>query len=134
MKYVFALWATPLVLFWGWYFLSFNDMHFGYVLLTRQAHDLIFQLYGQMLGIDPTIIPGMVAKACVLDTFILLAIWAFRRRKTLIARARDLWTAHGAQPVQNALQDEGRGGRIDAARPLLAGDVHLDQGSLYSNR
>jgi hypothetical protein len=50
MRYLFALWAAPLVLFWGWFFLSLNDINFGYVMLSRQLHDLVFQLYGQMLG------------------------------------------------------------------------------------
>ena len=82
MRYVLALWALPLVIFWGWYGLSYHDIHFGYVMLTRQAHDLVFQLYGETLGID------MVAKACVLDTLILLGIFAFRRRRQVVAWAR----------------------------------------------
>ncbi len=81
MRWVFAAWALPMGIFWGWYFLSLNDMNFGYVMLTRQVHDLLFELYGQMLGVDPTTIPPLVAKACILDTVIILAIWAFRRRK-----------------------------------------------------
>jgi hypothetical protein len=88
MRYVLALWALPLVIFWGWYGLSYHDIHFGYVMLTREAHDIVFQLYGETLGIDPGIIPGMVAKACVLDTLILLAIYAFRRRRQVAAWAR----------------------------------------------
>jgi hypothetical protein len=88
MRYVLALWALPLAIFWGWYGLSYNNIHFGYVMLTREAHDLIFQLYGDTLGIDPEIIPGMVAKACVVDTLFLLAIYAFRRRRQLTAWAK----------------------------------------------
>jgi hypothetical protein len=83
MRALFALWVAPLVLFWGWFFLSLNDMNFGYVMLSRQLHDLVFQLYGQMLGIDPAIIPGMVARACVFDGFLLLALVAFRRRRRM---------------------------------------------------
>ena len=30
MRYLIALWAMPLALFWGWYFLSLNDINFGY--------------------------------------------------------------------------------------------------------
>ncbi|RJG45383.1 MULTISPECIES: DUF6105 family protein [unclassified Mesorhizobium] len=83
MRYVLALWALPLILFWGWFGLSFYNINFGYVMLTRQVHDLVFQLYGDTLGIDPTIIPGMVAKACIIDTLIVLAIYAFRRRRQI---------------------------------------------------
>lgn len=92
MRYLLALWAAPLVLFWGWFFLSLNDINFGYVMLSRQLHDMVFQLYGQMLGIDPAIIPGMVAKACLFDSLLVLAIWAFRHRRAIggwIRAARD---------------------------------------------
>ena len=58
MRTLFTLWAAPMAIFWGWFFLSANDMNFGYVMLSRQVHDFAFQLYGQMLGIDPAIIPG----------------------------------------------------------------------------
>ncbi|TIT88100.1 MAG: hypothetical protein E5W55_27250, partial [Mesorhizobium sp.] len=83
MRALFVFWAAPLVLFWGWFFLSLNDMNFGYVMLSRQLHDLVFQLYGQMLGIDPAIIPGMVARACVFDSFLLAGLVAFRRRRQI---------------------------------------------------
>lgn len=85
MKYVLLAWAAPLGLFWGWFFLSANDINFGSIYLSRALHDLVFQLYGEMLGIDGATIPWLVAKACILDTGILLGIWAFRRRRELRA-------------------------------------------------
>ena len=88
MRWVLAIWAAPLIIFWGWFGLSFYDIHFGYVMLSRPLHDLVFELYGEMLGIDPAIIPWLVAKACVLDTLLLLAFWAFRRRRELGAWLR----------------------------------------------
>lgn len=88
MRYLLALWAFPLVLFWGWYFLSYYDVNFGFLMLTRQVHDFVFQLYGEILGIDPATIPPMVAKACLFDTLILLAILAFRRRRQISERLR----------------------------------------------
>jgi hypothetical protein len=105
MRYLLALWAAPLILFWGWYFLSLNNINFGYVMLSRQLHDLVFELYGETLGIDPAIIPGMVAKACVFDSLIVLAIWAFRRRRTIggwIRDARQRWTESGAHSEPEA--------------------------------
>jgi hypothetical protein len=89
MKYVLAIWASPLVLFWGWYFLSLHDINFGSVYLSRQLHDLVFKLYGEMLGIDPASIPMMIAEACAFDTAIIVAIWAFRRRREISAWARE---------------------------------------------
>ena len=84
MRALLTLWALPLVLFWGWYFLSLNDMNFGYIMLSRQLHDFVFQLYGQMLGIDPKEIPPLIASACMFDSLIVAAIWAFRARRRLI--------------------------------------------------
>lgn len=142
MKYVFAVWATPLVLFWGWYFLSLNDIHFGYIMLTRQAHDLIFQLYGQMIGVDPKAIPMLVAQACLLDTGLIVAIWAFRRRREIRAWATemfvryqpDLVAGEAVQPVEDSLQNEGSRGRIDARFAFSPRDVHFDERPLGGYR
>jgi hypothetical protein len=88
MRYIFALWAAPMALFWGWFYLSANDINFGYMMLSRQMHDFFFQFYGQMLGIDPAIIPGMVVRTCIFDGFLLTALWAFRRRRELAGWVR----------------------------------------------
>mgnify|MGYP000844688274 CR=1 FL=1 len=90
MRYLIAAWAAPLAIFWGWYFLSANDIDFGYLILSRRMHDLVFELYGQMLGIDPATIPGLVARACVLDSLLIVAIYAFRRRTVILAYVREL--------------------------------------------
>ena len=97
MRALLILWVSPLALFWGWYFLSLNDLNFGYVMLSRQLHDFVFELYGEMLGVDPTIIPGLIARACVFDTLIVLAIWAFRRRSSIagwLRAAHARWVGH----------------------------------------
>ena len=89
MRTLLALWVAPLVLFWGWYFLSLNDMNFGYVMLTRNMHDFVFDIYGQILGVDPATIPGLVAKACLFDTVFIAVLYAFRRRKAIRSWFRD---------------------------------------------
>ncbi|ESZ23826.1 DUF6105 family protein [Mesorhizobium sp. M1066] len=91
MRYIFGFWAAPMAIFWGWFYLSANDINFGYTMLSRQMHDFFFQLYGQMLGIDPAIIPGMVAKTCVFDGLLLMALWAFRRRREIAGWVRQRW-------------------------------------------
>lgn len=83
MRYVFAAWALPMVVIWGWFFLSYYDLNFGFTMLTRQVHDLVFQIYGNILGLDPATLPWLLAKACLVDTAIILAIWAFRRRRQI---------------------------------------------------
>jgi len=91
MRYFLILWAMPLALFWGWYALAVNDLHFGLSPLSREAHDLVFGLYGNVLGIEPAT-TALVAKACVIDTLILLGIVAFRRRRAIGERiGRYLW-------------------------------------------
>jgi hypothetical protein len=109
MKYLVAIWATPLLLFWGWFFLSLNDMNFGYIMLTRDVHDLVFQLYGDFLGVDPASIPAMVAQACIFDTFFIAAIWAFRRRRELAAWARAGWARYRDPAMATASAGDGYG-------------------------
>jgi hypothetical protein len=99
MRYVLGAWALPLLIFWGWFGLSYYDINFGYVMLTRDVHDLLFRLYGNILGMDPAVLPWLVAKACILDTGILLAIWGFRRRRELLAWWRRGREAYVSQPA-----------------------------------
>lgn len=100
MRYIFGVWATPLVLFWGWYFLSVNDLNFGYPLMSRGFNLAVFDIYGDLLGIDPATIPWMIGKACLLDTSIILAIWAFRRRKQIAERVK--WLRQRYFPSESA--------------------------------
>lgn len=109
MRYLVAFWAFPLLLFWGWYFVSLNDWNFGYVLLTREAHDLIFQVYAQLFGdwtlkltgervtLDPGEIPGLLARTFLFDTGLLAALVAFRRRRAIAAWARSLRARYGSR-------------------------------------
>lgn len=90
MRFILIAWALPLGFFWGWYFLSLNDISFGFLMLSRQVHDLYFEIAGHIMGIEPATVPGLVARACIVDTGLLLAIWAFRRRRELAARFREL--------------------------------------------
>jgi hypothetical protein len=112
MRWIFAAWALPMGIFWGWYFLSLNDLNFGYVMLTRQVHDLLFELYGQALGVEPATIPPLVAKACILDTLLILAVWAFRRRREIAA-----WFS----PSVSAISDRGVRRLREAGRARPAG-------------
>ncbi|KXF77633.1 hypothetical protein ATN84_09785 [Paramesorhizobium deserti] len=86
MRYLLIFWAGPLALFWGWYFLSLNDVSFGTVFFSRQMHDLVFAVYGNVLDMDPQAIPPLAARACVVDSLILFAILAFRRRREIRCR------------------------------------------------
>jgi Family of unknown function (DUF6105) len=88
MRYILIFWAVPLGLLWGWYFASLNDLGGGSGIFSYAGHQLVFNIYGQILGIDPATIPGLVARACIFDTFLIFGILAFRRRKQIIEYVR----------------------------------------------
>jgi hypothetical protein len=90
MKWFLILWAGPIALLGSWYGLSYYDMSFGIFMLTRDAHDLVFRIYGHILGIPPESIPPLVLRAIIFDSMLVFALIAFRRRKKIAAwwRAR----------------------------------------------
>lgn len=85
MKLFLILWAGPILLLGSWYGLSMNDMSFGVFMLTREAHDLVFQVYSNVLGIPAEDIPPLVMRAIVVDSAVLFAVMAFRKRKKIRA-------------------------------------------------
>ena len=95
MKWFLILWAGPIALLGSWYGLSYYDMSFGFFMLTRDAHDLVFNIYGHVLGIPPESIPPLVLRAIIVDSLIVLAILAFRRRK----RIADWWRSRRQEPL-----------------------------------
>lgn len=99
MKWFLILWACPVMLLAGWYGLSYYDMSFGFFMLTRETHDLVFQIYGNVLGIPPESIPPLVARAMIVDSFIVLGIVAFRKRRELAAWYRRRFGAGAVQSV-----------------------------------
>jgi hypothetical protein len=92
MRYVLLFWALPMGFFWGWYHLSLNDFNLGTKFFSKETHDLVFNIYGHVLGLDPTTIPALVARACIFDTFLIFGILALRRRKEI----RSWWAARNA--------------------------------------
>ena len=85
MKWFLILWACPVILLTGWYGLSYYDMSFGIFMLTRQAHDLVFAVYGHVLGLPPETIPPLVARAIAFDSLIVFAIIGYRKRREIRA-------------------------------------------------
>jgi hypothetical protein len=60
-------------------------MSFGVFMFTRQMHDLVFQIYGKILGIPPETIPPLVARAIAFDSLLVFAILGFRKRAVILA-------------------------------------------------
>ena len=80
MRIILFLWAIPMALFWGWYALSVNDWNFGTIFLSKQLHDLVFEMYGRTLGIAPDAVPAAIASASAFDTLAVMALLAWRWR------------------------------------------------------
>lgn len=94
LKYLLIFWGIPVGLLACWYGLSFNDINFGYVLLSREFNDVVFKIYGQILGVDPSFIRGALVNVLLVDTVIIFALFYFKP----IKRLRALWASH--QPLK----------------------------------
>ena len=102
MRVFLVLWIIPIVLLGGWYGLSYYDINFGYRILSRDLHDLVFTIYGNMLGIPPESIPPLVLKAVILDTVLVVGfIVVKRRRKQIWAALRELYHWTGGHTLSN---------------------------------
>ncbi|QND53110.1 hypothetical protein HB779_15270 [Phyllobacterium sp. 628] len=101
MRSFLIFWAGPLSFLWGWYFLSYYDLSGGMYFFSREMHDLVFNIYGNILGIAPESIPPLVARACIVDTGLVFALIAFRRRKKIIAWVK-VWRANRVAAAANA--------------------------------
>ncbi|EAU40514.1 hypothetical protein FP2506_04776 [Fulvimarina pelagi HTCC2506] len=87
MRAFFLYWFLPLAGFWGWFFAARFDV--GYVVFSREVYDKTFAVYEALLGMDADAIAWLMAEAIVFDSFILLAIIAFRRRTKIAAFIRE---------------------------------------------
>lgn len=99
MKWFLFLWGGPIVVLSLWYGLSYYDMNFGIFMLRKDFNELVFQVYGNVLGLPPEILPGLVAKAVLTDSAVLFAIIGFRRRKQIAA----WWQARKVRASDQAL-------------------------------
>ncbi|WP_417417608.1 DUF6105 family protein [Hoeflea sp.] len=115
MKVFLVLWIMPIVLLGSWYGLSYYDINFGYRILSRELHDLVFTIYGNLLGIPPETIPPLVLKAIILDTFLVIGFIVIkRRRKQIWAAIRKMlgWTEQGESAMHTGNTAEAEFSRI----------------------
>ncbi|WP_198598230.1 DUF6105 family protein [Mangrovicella endophytica] len=85
IRALLLFWLLPLGFFWSWYFLSLNDINFGTLFFSRPLHDHVFAIYGSLLGVEPELLPAMIAKALFVDSSIVAAVIAFRQRRRIAA-------------------------------------------------
>ncbi|MEF2072400.1 DUF6105 family protein [Consotaella sp. CSK11QG-6] len=102
MRSLLIFWLAPVGFFWGWYFLSLNDLSFGMFFFSRELHDRVFAVYGAILGVEPAAIPGMVADALFYDSFLVLGLVAFRKRRAIVQWIKQ---RRGAQDQEPATRD-----------------------------
>ena len=111
MRYVFWFWLFPMSVLWGWIGLSYHDISFGTFFLSRANHDLVFHIYSMVLGgMEHGEILRLLAKACIVDSFLIFGILAFRRRREIRAwwqaRKGDAATGEPAEAAQPAVPAE----------------------------
>ena len=85
MKWILIFWAGPVAFLGSWYTLSFYDISFGTFFFSRQMHDLVFDIYGHVLGMPPAEVPPLVFRAILLDTAIVFGLLALRRHREIRA-------------------------------------------------
>ena len=85
MRWLAGFWGFPIIFLGGWYSLSYYDINFGIFMLSREANDMVFRIYGDILGVPPETLPPLVARTIVFDSFVVLGIYLFGRRKQIIA-------------------------------------------------
>lgn len=111
MRYILVFWGLPMGVFWAWYLLSYHDINFGLLFFSRQVHDFAFAFYGNLLGIEPSAIPPLVIRACIFDTGLIFAIYAFRKRKAIAT----WWRERRETPITLAHAGVHEAGRVPPA-------------------
>ncbi|MGL4404451.1 MAG: DUF6105 family protein, partial [Notoacmeibacter sp.] len=84
MRYFLLFWLLPVGGLAAWLYMAENDLSFGMFFFSREMFDLVFGIYAEILGVEAATLPPLIYKALVMDTFIVGAIFAFRRRKQII--------------------------------------------------
>ena len=90
MRTFLYLWILPMSLFGVWYGLSANDWNLGMWFFSREIHDEVMTLYAATLGVRAEAMPGLLARALVIDTLLVMTIMCWRHRVVLAGRVRRL--------------------------------------------
>ncbi len=117
------LWLLPIAFFWSWYFISLHDLGFGLFFFSRELHEMVFEIYGSTLGVDPAALPGMVAKALVVDTAIVFSLVALKKHRAIARFIVSKRSARSQSPNRNSAAEERRvifGSREEASAADIA--------------
>lgn len=122
MRVILILWLIPVVLFWGWYGLSANNMHFGWFFLTRGFHDHLFVIYGNILHMPPEEVPEKLAWVFGIDTVIVFGIAALRWYKKWLPQSWNWFLGligRGPEKTNPVL----RIGRLEDGNAVIGGEL-----------
>lgn len=81
----FLLWFGPLLFLCVWLAVASTGLGPTGSFFSREYYDQVFGLYAIALGVDPDSLPPLVWRALGIDGAVVLAIFAFRRRKRIAA-------------------------------------------------
>ncbi len=102
MRWLLLAWFLPISVLSGWLGFAANDWNFGIVFLSRDFYDLVFAVYADTLGVPAETLPPLVVKALVLDSAIVLGLYALRRRRPIVAFLRRAYSKLASSRVASA--------------------------------
>jgi hypothetical protein len=85
MRSFLVLWLVPVLFLMLWLHLASNDYSFGTYFFSRDVFDLVFGIYSEILGIEAEKLPPLIYRALFVDTLIVAALFALKRRNDIIA-------------------------------------------------
>lgn len=88
MRWLLLSWFVPVGFLASWLLLAPLDL--GLFLYSRAVYERTFAVYGGALGMAPEALPPLVWKALVVDSLIVLGLYALRRWRTILAFLRGL--------------------------------------------
>ncbi|WP_279479559.1 DUF6105 family protein [Aureimonas sp. SK2] len=96
MRWLLSFWFVPIAFLVLWLTLGANDWSFGIHFFSRDMYDTVFGVYAGVLGVPAESLPPLVVRALFLDSLIVLALHAFRRRKTIASFLRERYSRGSA--------------------------------------
>lgn len=96
MRWLLSIWFVPIAFLVLWLLLAANDWSLGVHFFSREMYDTVFGVYANVLGVPAESLPPLVVRALVLDSLIVLALYAFRRRKPIMAFLRERYSRGSA--------------------------------------
>lgn len=96
MRWLLSLWFLPIGFLVLWLTLASNDWSLGLHFFSRDMYDTVFRVYAKVLGVQPETLPPLVVRALILDSLIVLTLYALRRRKAIVGFLRERYASRNS--------------------------------------